>query len=280
MSLFNWKKKTDPVPETKHLYNSDEMLFARLLFETKPELDDNKLQEEIGKRFSQFEPAKSDDQNARQYFFRDYLAEFKEGSLPAQCTIFRPEVSEPAKYLEKAWQQLWHWREAKEETAKCKYELVVSDLMSRTLGYKQRNELFQKFVMAVSAALKPKAIYFPTSEKIVEPHQYHAIMASEGIECLYGLLQVRLYNLPDQSMLMDTLGLHAFGLPDFQFGFKGHDPSVVAGLLSSYAHYIFGYGSVILNGETVEGTEEGSRWKCLYDVAMLPPARNVLTINE
>jgi hypothetical protein len=278
MSLFNLKKKPEPEPE--HLYNNDEMLFARLLFETKPEFNDNLLQQEIGKQFSQFEPAKADNENVRQYFFHEYIVKFKEGSLPAQCTIFRPEASDMGKNLEKAYQQLWHWREAKEETANCKYELVLSDLMSRTLKYKQRNEMFQKFVIAAVKAMKPKAIYFPASEKIVEPEEYISIMKSKGIECLYGLLNIRLYNLPDKSMLMDSVGLHAFGLPDFQFKFKDHDPGIIAGLLNSYGHYIFEYGSVILNGNTVEGVAKESMWKCFYDIAMLPPKRNVLNIEE
>ncbi|MBT1696406.1 DUF4261 domain-containing protein [Fulvivirgaceae bacterium PWU4] len=280
MSLFNWKKKEEPAPEPERLYNNDEMLFARLLFETNPQFDDKILLQEISKQFAQVEPAPNDRDDARQYFFRDYMASFKEGSLPAQCTIFRPAASDIQKSLEKAYQQLWHWREAKEATANCRYELVVSDLMSRTLPYKQRNELFQKFVIAVATAMQPKAIYFPTSEKVVETSTYLSMMALDGVEYLYGLLNVRLFNLPDQSMLMDTVGLHAFGLPDFQFQFKDHDPSTIAGLLSSYGHYIFGYGSVILNGETVEGVEQGSKWKCLYDASALPPNRNVLNLRE
>jgi hypothetical protein len=279
MSLFNWKKKkTEEAPQP--LYNRDEMLFARLLFETKPEIDDGAVQQELNTQFAKVESTGKENANARQYFFPEYQAQFKEGSLPAQCTIFRPELSDIARTLEKAYQQIWHWPEAKEETASCKYELVLSDLLSRTLDYKQRNEMFQKFVMAVAKALKPKAIYFPTSEKVMEPAQYFFIMESEGIECLYGLLNVRLFNLPDASMLMDTVGLHAFGLPDFQFQFKDYDPGVIAGLLSSFGHYIFANGSVILNENTVEGVEEGSRWKCVYDRATLPPDRNVLTIHE
>jgi Domain of unknown function (DUF4261) len=278
MSLFNWKKKP---AEPKPLHNAGEMLFARLLFETTPVLDDALLAGEISKRFSRFEAAQTKFAHARQYFFHDYMSEFKEGSIPAQCTIFQPDGQDDIhKKLEKAYQQLWHWPEAKEETASCKYELVVSDLMSRPLPYKKRNELFQNFVIAVAKSMSPKAIYFPTSEKLVETQEYLAQVESQGLEYLYGLLNVRLFNLPDESLLMDTVGLHAFELPDFQFRFKDHDASVVAGLLSSYGHYIFGYGSVILDGETVEGVEDGSKWKCVYSQSLLPPERNVLNIQE
>ena len=125
MSLFNWKKKEEPAPE--HLYNNDEMLFARLLFETNPQFDDTILLQEISKQFSQVEPATHDRDDARQYFFRDYMASFKEGSLPAQCTIFRPGASDIQKSLEKAYQQLWHWREAKEQTAQSMLKILGYD---------------------------------------------------------------------------------------------------------------------------------------------------------
>lgn len=85
MSLFKRKKKEEAAPE--HLYNNDEMLFARLLLETNPQFDDTVLLREIGRQFSQVEAAPHDRGDARQYFFRDYMASFKEGFWTFYITL-------------------------------------------------------------------------------------------------------------------------------------------------------------------------------------------------
>lgn len=282
MSFFKKKKATAAAEPVAPLTNDPQMLFARLLFMEEPQFHDALLKEELSKQFDRFHGGNNESQNKhRQYFFPNYTVEYQEGSLPAQCTIFKPDAPDYVKTdLEKAYQQSWHWSEAREETQHFSQELIVNDLMALPLDYQDRVELFQKFLYAAALSLKPAAIYFPSSEKLVKTSDYLAQLQEQGWHTLYSLLNVRLFNINEGGMLMDTVGLHAIGLPDLQIRFEAHDPSQIAGLLYAYGQYLFENGSVILNGNTVEGLEEGSRWKCLYSNALLDPARSVLDIKE
>lgn len=282
MTLFSWIKKKDKEQIDGKISNEIQMLFARFLFDSEPQIDDKLIEEYLSKDFNNYECPKDDlKDNSRQYFFNDFLVEYQEGKIPAQCTIFKPETNEHiSKNLDLAYRQLWHWPEAKEKTKYIKYELVLTDLMSRPLDYKIRLDIFQKFVCSVAKALEPRAIYFPTSEKIVEPSVYIENIWNVDKDKLYGFLNVRLFNIEGSGLLMDTVGLHSFGLPDFQFQFTDYEPGQVAGLLNSYANYIYDYGSVIKNGNTVEGFETGAKWKCIYDSSLLEPIRNILRIEE
>ncbi len=282
MSLFNWKKKKEEEPLDEFISNEIQMLCARLLFDCEPQIDDFLIEKNLSNEFKDFQCPKDEvKETSRHYFFNDFLVEYKEGSIPAQCVLFKPGTNEHiAKNLEVAYKQLWHWQEAKEKTKNIKFEVVLTDLMSRPLDYKVRLNIFQKFVCSVAMALKPQAIYVPTSEKLVEPSAYIENVQNAGRDKLYGFLNVRLFTIDGGGLFMDTVGLHSLGLPDFQFQFTDHEAGQVAGLLHSYAHYIYDYGSVIKNGNTVEGIETGSRWKCLYNHSILEPARNVLKIEE
>lgn len=281
MSLFPWKKKpSQPEEEQIPITNEVQMLFARLLFETEPVLDDTLMEAHLSRQFSKFESPQRGDKISRLYFFSDYTFQFNEATMHAQCTLFKTGQDAIAKNLETGYRQKWHWPNADQETANCKYELVLSDLLTRTMDYKLRLEVFQKYIYSLVTALKPVAIYFPTSEKLVKTSEYLEELNKEGYLALYGFLNVRLFNAGNNQMVMDTAGLHAFGLPDFQFIFTGHDPSRVAGLLTTYAQYIFDNGSVILNGNTIQGIDDGSRWKCHYADAIAEPKRFVLNIEE
>ena len=59
----------------------------------------------------------------------------------------------------------------------------------------------------------------------------------------------------DDAMVLDTLGLHVFGLPDLQCHFRGREPGKIAGLLYATATYVFDEGDVILDGNTISGPQ-------------------------
>ena len=70
-------------------------------------------------------------------------------------------------------------------------------------------------------------------------------------------------------MVLDTLGLHVFGLPDLQCHFRDRDPGEIAGLLYATALYVFDSGDVIADGNTISGPDgdgalssAGARRRC------------------
>jgi hypothetical protein len=278
MSIFNFGKKKTP----SFLYNEPQLLYAKLLFESEPQWDDVLLEEEIAKNFPLFtshDIAKHENKNTRQYFFRNYVGRYAEGELPAQGTIFKPEKAFDQQVLTEALRQVWHWNEAKDVVANCRHELMVSDLLTMVLTYKERVECYQKYLSSVVKVLKPKVLFFPTSEKLIHPDHFLEQLQEKSHLSLYGLINVRLFNIQGGGLFMDTVGLHALGLPDFQIRFQNYDPGQIAALLYSYAQYIFDRGSVIENGNTVDGIEEGSFWKCVYSHASLPPKRLLIEIQ-
>src|SRR5688572_6995563 len=155
---------------------------VRLLFDAEVKPDHEKLSIELKKQFNRFDSEGKTDQ-ARQYFLRDYLVQFEEGILPAQCVVFPPVRNENSgAKLEKAFQQSWHWENAKEQIAACQYELVITELLSLPLAYKKRVECFQKFLYSACQVFKPKALYFVQSEKVVEASTYCAQLEDHGME--------------------------------------------------------------------------------------------------
>ena len=284
MPLFNWSKKKNIGEEKAMIANEMQMLMVKLLFEKEPVWQDAILEQELVRYFPLFSSTDisgKDSERSRQYFFRNYMVHYTEGDLPAQGTIFKSEKSFSQDILTQAYRQAWHWHTAQEVTGKCTHELMVTDLMALPLPYRDRVTYFQKFLAAVVKAMKPQALYFTSSDKLIDPEEYLRQIGEHGFENLYALLNVRLYNIAGSGgMLMDSIGMHALGLPDFQIQFSEKDPGQIAGLLYSYAQYIYDFGSVIEDGNTVEGIEQGSRWQCIYSHAAVEPKRALIDVKH
>ena len=282
MGLFDrFKKKTEPTIKTEqeHLENFPEMLTVKLLFVDKPNLDTDKIFEEVKKYFINVEnPSK---ENALIFSFPDFQIELADAKIPAQCLVAIPDENYPdIEIPDVAFQQNWHWQEANETAKSCKYELLVTDFMTRTLEYKQRLLLFMNFVVAVAKATKPDVVYSVYGQKLIKPTDLLEIWDKDEKPLLYGICNVRLYNLTDiNELLMDTVGLNSIGLPDFQIKFKGYEANEIAQLLWNYAYYIYEQGDVINNGNTLEGIVSGTKWKCERQLSFTDHERIVINVQ-
>ena len=283
MGLFNiFKKKpaplaNEPAAGLQRLENPPELLMFKLLFIDKPELNFNKILTEAKAYFTNIEG--SENENSFLFSFPGVKIELADAIIDAQCIIAQNEnVSLP----ETAFQQNWNWQEANEVANECKYEVLVTDMLSRTLEYKQRVNWFMNFLVAVTRATKPDSVYSFHGQKIIKPIDLVNNWDSAEKQILYSLCNVRLYNISDSAkkeLLMDTVGLHSLGLPDFQVRFVDFEASEVAGLLWNYAYYIYDYGDVIENGNTLEGTIAGTNWKCERTVSPLDPERVIINVQ-
>jgi hypothetical protein len=282
MGLFDrFKKKTEPIIKTeqKQLENFPEMLTVKLLFVDKPNLDADKIFEEVKKYFVNAEnPSK---ENALIFSFPDFQIELSDAKIPAQCLVAIPDEKYPnIEIPDVAFQQNWHWEEANATAKSCKYELLVTDFMTRTLEYKQRLSLFMNFIVAVTKATKPAVVYSVYGQKLIKPTDLIEIWDKEEKPLLYGICNVRLYNLTDiNELLMDTIGLNSIGLPDFQIKFKGYEANEIAKLLWNYAYYIYEQGDVIENGNTLEGIVSGTKWKCERQLSLVDHERIVIDVK-
>lgn len=181
-----------------------------------------------------------------------------------------------------AFQQNWHWPEANQIAKSCTYEILLTDLMSRTLPYKERLNIFMDFLVAVIKATQPNAVYSSPAQKILNPVDIINIWDTDKIQTLSAICNVRLYNVSNdkdhKELLMDTVGLHIIGLPDFQIRFSTANENEVANLLWTYAYYVYEFGDVIVDGNTLEGLKAGSKWKCEKQFSLVAPERIVVNV--
>ncbi|HEY6902213.1 MAG TPA: DUF4261 domain-containing protein [Puia sp.] len=272
--LFKNKKKQE-----LRLANLPELLNAKLLFVGKPVIDTVRVLEELRKRFDNVES--SNDDKVLLFFFPDFKVALKDATIPAQCSVFIPNDDSPGvEIAERALQQNWHWKGASEAAANCKYEILITDLMTSAMDYKKRVDLFMNFLIAILKAMNPQVIYMVGAEKLIEPATL--IKASENGEALFGLINVRLFkvsNGDNREMFMDTVGLSFLGLPDFQIRFTALNENEVAERLWDYAYYVFEKGDVINNGNTVAGIGPDAKWKCMRQPSLAKPERGVITIT-
>lgn len=282
MGLFDrFKRKTESTDKTEQvrLENFPEMLTVKLLFVHKPNLDADKIFKEVKEYFSNAENPSKD--NALIFSFPDFQIELADAKIPAQCLVAIPDEKYPEIEIpDVAFQQNWHWQEANDTAKSCKYELLVTDFMTRTLEYKNRLTLFMNFLVAVIKATNPQVIYSVYGQKLIKPSDLIDIWNTNKKHVLYGICNVRLYNLTDiNELLMDTVGLNSIGLPDFQIKFKDCEANEIANLLWNYAYYIYEQGDIIENGNTLEGLVTGSKWKCERQVSLLDHERIVINVQ-
>jgi hypothetical protein len=283
MGLFNLFKKSSAVTQNEkvkareRLENDPEVLIFKLLFLEKPQVNIDAIATEVQRYFTNCNHSGAE--NTFLFSFPDFEVNLIDVTGPAQCALV---INEAVTLPDVAFQQNWHWENANETARKCKYEVLVTDLLSRTLPYKQRLNIIMNFLVAVSKALNPDAIYSIPAQKIIDPQQLINKWSQPESELLYGICNVRLYNITEakeNELLMDTIGLNSLGLPDFQVRFSEFEASTIANLLWNNAYYIYEQGDVIEDGNTIEGIANGSKWKCERSVALIGPERVVLNIQ-
>lgn len=216
------------------------------------------------------------------FFHPDHLVGYSDGRVPTQIFIAATEQPPHGGQIEAALQQSWSFPEARRVVAACTTSLLVTDLMSSGLPYRERLDLFTSALLGILEAAPPNAIHWQPTQRIVDPGAYVRAAAESQVQRLFaGPVNVRFFNITgtDGDMLMDTLGLAALGLPDLQCHFRNLDPGAVARFLYNTALYVFENGDVIADGHTVEGIEPGSKWRCRHEDALVAPPREVIDLD-
>jgi hypothetical protein len=279
---FKAKPKAIPQTEPERLENFPEMLTVKLLFQKKPILNVVDILNELRLYFDEVENnINLDTIEALVFSFPNIRVDLLDANGPAQCAVFVPKNDPPKIDIdETALQQNWHWSEANEVAKKCSYELLITDLLTRTLDYKRRLAMYMNFLVALIKITRPDVIYSVCGQKLINPEQLLKNWEDEDRPILDCLCNVRLYNITGSKpgLLMDTVGLNAIGLPDFQIRFSNFESNEIANLLWNYAYYIYDRGDIIENGNTMEGIEKGSRWRCQRTISPIQPERMIVNV--
>jgi hypothetical protein len=170
--------------------------------------------------------------------------------------------------------QTWDWAEAEQVVAGARHSLLVTEMLAADAPAADRVAALTEVVAELVRATAPLAISWPHSQRVSDPRAFVA-------DDLDGVINVRLFAVAGEAdtLVMDTLGLHVFGLPDLQCHFRGRDPGEIATLLYSTAVYVFDSGDVIYDGNTISGPDGKGRFVCHHEPSLLEPRRVVLDID-
>lgn len=211
---------------------------------------------------------------------RDYCVDYADKkSMPCQIAIMRSDKPFDAAEYASAVEQTWDWPEVKESLAQCRHAVLVTEFMGRGLEVEDRLEIIQAIMHVIIENGGVMAISQTNAACLINPQLYLANHASEYV--YYGLLNVRFFNISNSpgDMLMDTLGLAVFGVPDMQCHFRQLEPGDVAKLLFNTGVYLIQNGDVIEDGHTVAAIDGASKWKCQHENALHGPDRVVVDVN-
>ncbi len=170
--------------------------------------------------------------------------------------------------------QTWDWNGAEAAVARSRASVLVTEMMSTGSSRQERIAALTAVVGALVRQTAPEAISWGHSQRVCDP----AAFAADDLD---GILNVRLFTVSGSpgAMVMDTLGLHVFGLPDVQCHFADRSPGEIAAMLWATALYLFDAGDVIADGNTISEPDGEGRYVCRRETALLDPTRPVLDVD-
>jgi len=265
-----------------------------LLFEEKPDIPSD---EEIVKRLKEKGYNKttvwtSDDLNMRTFYLLDRVADFKDAkNVPFQLAIITPDSPKTNTQLDElVYSQFWNTPNGKELLDSCLWQIFLRDMMGSAHLPKTRAQILSDWLeIALEMSPSCKAIWFDSSQNILTAKDARNNPYKDFNRIFNGAVNARFVNIgeTDGEMLVDTLGLHVYGIPDIQVHFHKLNPDNVVNLAYNLAIYQFENDMPIKDNETVDGFDENGtpitdvslRWKCQYEISLLEPKREVLDIN-
>jgi len=197
-----------------------------------------------------------------------------DGSAPL-LTVIMPgsRLGEGGKVLPDV-SQTWDWEGAEGAVARCRCSVLVTEMFSDDRTPQQRWAAMSGVVAELIGLTHPTVVSWPQSQRVGDPNLFAA-------DDLDGLINVRYFSIANDpgAIVMDTLGLHVFGLPDVQCHFRDREPAEIATILFSTAAYLFQSGDVIADGNTISGPQADERLVCFREPALLEPRRQVIDVD-
>lgn len=199
---------------------------------------------------------------------------YGDGSAPL-LTVITPgsPLGEGGKSLPDV-SQTWDWEDAESLVARCRRSLLITEMFGEGRTPHERWRAMSGVVAELIRHSHPTVLSWPQSQRVGDPELF---AAGE----LDGLINVRYFSIANDpgAMVMDTLGLHVFGLPDVQCHFRDRGPAEIATMLFSTAAYLFRSGDVIADGNTISGPQGDERLVCFREPALLEPRRQVIDVD-
>jgi hypothetical protein len=202
--------------------------------------------------------------------------ELEDGPVPLLTAVLRGSaLGQDGKVLPDV-SQTWDWAEVEQALEGCTGSVLVTELLASLFTPQQRVAGLMSVVRVLVERTAPRAIAWPYSQRVTDP----ALFSSVDLD---GVLNVRFFTVGAQdeepAMLMDTLGLDLFELPDVQCHFRDFNPGDVAAMLFTTGVYLFARGDVIDDGHTITGPRGDEHFVCRHEDALIGPARTVIDVD-
>jgi hypothetical protein len=271
------EKKKDNFEDYSDIEYKPGLMFVELIFEETPNFQIEKILDEMRTAIGNIE-LMMNSKDITAFVFKDYPVKFRGGEMPSQCILFSTVNKIDYEKLIPSLQQTRDWNGVDEVIRKCKYKIAFSDFMANHNDAHTRLRLFNEALKIVIKNVNCKALHFLHSQLLVDPNDF--INRIDEGDQLAGVFNLRFFNVQNtEDMLMDTLGLSIFGLPDIQCHFKAVDPNEIARVVYNAGYYIFDKGDIINDGETIGGIKQDDKWRCQHEESLAEPKRIVIDIN-
>ena len=170
--------------------------------------------------------------------------------------------------------QTWDWEGAEAAVSASRCSLLVTEMFGDGRTPQERWDAMSAVVSEMAQLTRPTALSWPQSQRVGGPELFAA-------GDLDGLINVRYFSISNDpgAIVMDTLGLHVFGLPDVQCHYRDREPGEIAAMLFSTAVYLFRSGDVIADGNTISGPRGDERFVCFHERALVAPSRQVIDVD-
>jgi hypothetical protein len=256
---------------------------VELLYRSAPVIERASLLDALRARLPSIAPLHEDAKDGVLAFMhRDAIVSYEDADAPAQLLVQPMQQAPSGPGIEAALQQSWNWPEARDVVATCNASVIVTDVLASGLPHRQRFHLITSAILSVLDLAPAIAIHWRMSQQMVDPTVLQETAANGDLYAFaVAGVNVRFFNVADAEgeMLMDTVGLSPFFLPDFQCHFRDIDPDDISRLLLNLAAYTYENGDVITDGQTVDGLQPGTEWQLQHEDAMVEPEREVIDID-
>ena len=258
-----------------------------LLFEAQPDMPDSeaicaKLNE---KGYQVNAEWQANDKNMRTFFLPEHTVDFDDAKgVPYQLLMLdQARQKEHGSAIDRT--QFWGTPNGAELLDSCGFEVMIGDFISAAHPPKVRAQILSDW-LEIALALFPdcKGVWFEGSRNVLTAEALRKNPYEGSNRIFHHMVNARFFRVgTTEDMVVDTLGLHVFGLPDVQLHFRGLNPNHAVRLALDIAMYQFANDCPIQDNETVDGFdaagEPAGRWKCQYEAALIEPKRHVLDVN-
>lgn len=216
-----------------------------------------------------------------------YLSRFQDAAVPPQLMVTECTPFEGSDFSEFEKSQMWDCIEDRDRILEeCKYHVIATDMLAGALPACDRADMDMDFLEAL-LELYPscEAVYFYNSGKLFTAGRVRSYLTPRELRFIHLGVNVRFFHIEGtDDMIVDTLGMSTLYLPDLQYHFHGMDPNWVVNHAYNIASYLLEKDNPVKDGDTIDGLTEGQfdqrvQWKCIYENALIQPARQVIDIH-